>query len=130
VSWLEVRTDDGGTAFEPGAEVAGSAGWALDEAPGSLELRLFWYTAGKGTSDVEIVTHQPCEAVREGRATFRFRLPAEPYSFSGTLVSLTWGIELVAEPSGENARLEITVGPGGREVLLGTVAPGGDAGAG
>jgi hypothetical protein len=31
---------------------------------------------------------------------------------------LIWALELVALPKGESARQEITIGPGGEEVLL------------
>jgi hypothetical protein len=121
VSWAKVETEHGRTAFEPGDEVAGTAAWSLPEAPASLEIRLFWYTAGKGTLDLEVVEREVCDALAEGRREFRFRLPAGPYSVSGQLVSVAWAIELVAEPSGDAARAEITVGPGGREVRLTTV---------
>lgn len=118
MSWLRVETEHGRTAFEPGDEVAGTAAWSLGEPPEALELRLFWYTAGKGTRDLEVVESARCEAVAEGRREFRFRLPAGPYSVSGKLVSVAWAVELVAEPGGEAARAEITVGPGGQEVRL------------
>lgn len=123
MSWLRIETEHGETAFEPGGEVAGTAAWSLDEVPQSLELRLFWCTAGKGISDLEVVARQHCDAMKEGRREFRFQLPAGPYSVSGQLVSVMWAIELVAEPSGEAARAEITVAPGGREVRLETVEP-------
>jgi hypothetical protein len=130
VSWLRIETEHGRTAFEPGGEVAGTAAWSLDEAPQSLELRLFWCTAGKGTRDLEVVARQRCEAAKEGRREFRFQLPIGPYSVSGQLVSVVWGIELVAEPGGDTARADITVGPGGREVRLETVEPDKGPGAG
>lgn len=121
MSWARLETEHGRTTFEPGDEVAGTAAWSLPEAPTSIEIRLFWHTAGKGTLDLEVVETQVCDALAEGRREFRFRLPAGPYSVSGKLVSVAWAIELVAEPSGDAARAEITVGPGGREVRLGTV---------
>jgi hypothetical protein len=54
----------------------------------------------------------------EDARSFRFRLPESPYSFSGKLISLTWALELVAEPSKELARQEITLAPGGEAVRL------------
>ena len=47
-------------------------------------------------------------------------LPAGPYSFSGRLISLIWALELVAEPGNHVARVEITLGPDGQEVVLAT----------
>jgi hypothetical protein len=124
MSWIRVETEHGRTGFAPGEEVAGTAAWSLAEVPSTLELRLFWYTAGKGTRDLGVVERLPCDLVREGRREFRFRLPVGPHSVSGKLVSVLWAIELVAEPSGDAARAEITIGPGGREVRLGSAGAG------
>ncbi len=118
MSWVRLETEHGRTAFEPGEEVRGTAAWTLDTAPASLELKLFWYTAGKGNRDLEVIASQVCDAVAEGRRELNFQLPAGPYSVSGQLVSVAWAIELVAEPSGEAARIDITVGPGGQEIRL------------
>jgi hypothetical protein len=46
-------------------------------------------------------------------------LPLAPYSFSGKLISLIWGLELVLEPSQETARFEFTLSPTGEEIMLG-----------
>lgn len=110
------------TTFEPGEEIAGDVWWQLDAPPRAMELRLFWFTRGKGTEDVGVA-----ETVRfdhpqtDESRSFRFRLPAAPYSFSGQLITLSWALELVAEPSRDVARQEITVAPGGREVRLESV---------
>jgi hypothetical protein len=117
--WMEVSLAGGRTAFSPGETLEGTASWRLAERPRSLELHLFWYTRGKGDRDLELVETQPIQPPEpNGRCDFRFRLPAGPYSFSGKLVSLLWAVELVAEPGAKGARTEITVAPGGREVLL------------
>jgi hypothetical protein len=118
--FIELRPDR--TAFEPGEELAGAVRWQLDTPPRAVELRLFWFTRGKGTEDAGVV-----ETVRfdgplpEEIRSFRFRLPAAPCSFSGKLISLIWALELVAEPSKEVARREIVVAPGGQEVRLDSV---------
>jgi hypothetical protein len=57
---------------------------------------------------------------------FNIRLPEGPFSFSGKLISLVWAMEAVAEPGSRAERLEITVSPDRREILL----PGAHAGAG
>lgn len=130
MSWIRIETRDGVTAFRPGDEVEGTVRWRLDPPPRSLELRLFWYTQGKGDQDVGIVATLPLadpgiegysEGGSEGSRPFRFRLPAGPYSFSGKLISLLWAIEAVAETAGSGAqaeRCEIVVSPTGREILL------------
>jgi hypothetical protein len=119
MSWIRVETRDGATAFRPGDEVEGTVRWQLDAPPRSFELRLFWYTQGKGDQDVGVVEVQPLDhpAAEEHRA-FRFRLPLGPYSFSGKLISLLWAIEAVAEPGDAVGRIELVVSPTRQEILL------------
>jgi hypothetical protein len=119
-------------AFRPGEAVAGAADWRLEAAPERVEVRLFWYTQGKGTQDVGIVDRQTFERPgQEASQGFRFRLPEGPYSFSGKLISLAWAVEVVAEAAGgegEVARREIVVSPTGGEILLGGGGGGGGEG--
>lgn len=118
---IELQTDDGRTGFLPGETVTGTVGWRLEGPADGVEVRLFWYTRGKGTTDVQVVKaqHFP-SAGTGGRRPFRFVLPEEPYSFSGKLVSLVWALEAVVQPGDRSQRLELVVGPGRREVVLGT----------
>jgi len=119
MSQLKIAVCDDRVQFCPGDEIVAAAWWKLDRPPKSVEARLFWFTRGKGTQDVNIV-----ETVRfdnpqiEEAKPARFRLPGAPYSFSGKLVSLIWALELVAEPGNESARVELTVSPTGQEILL------------
>lgn len=121
---VAIETTDGRQAFRPGDRVEGTASWYLEKAPRSVELRLFWYTQGKGTQDVEIVRTVPFDSpgAVDSRA-FSVELPVAPYSFSGKLISLIWALEVVAEPGGDTGRLEITVSPTGVEVLLRPPSP-------
>jgi hypothetical protein len=116
---LSIELEGGRTSFAPGEAIHGIASWDLESPPRSLELRLFWYTRGKGTTDVGVVSAVPMDSPRqrEGRA-FEFRLPDCPPSFSGQLVSLIWGIELIAHPGNRSQRAEIVVAPGGQEIRL------------
>ena len=119
VDELRVETADGRTVFAPGDVVEGTASWRLGEPPRRLEVRLFWYTQGKGDQDVGVADSMLVAVpAAEGRRDFRLRLPAGPYSLSGKLISLLWAVELVAEPGERAARVEIVVSPTGREVLL------------
>ncbi len=103
----------------PGEELAGRVSWSLDEPAEKLELRLFWYTEGKGDQDVEIVDSVSFASPGlEGREEFRFVAPAGPVSFSGKLISLIWALELVALPEGETARQEIVISPTGLEIRI------------
>lgn len=116
---LQVETQSGASAFLPGEIVEGVAAWQLDRPAETMELRLFWYTQGKGDQDLQVV-----ETVRfpnpelQDRRGFRVRLPAGPYSFSGKLISLLWALEVVAEPGSRAGRLSLVVSPTRREILL------------
>lgn len=122
---LRVALASGKGSFAPGETIHGTASWRLAEAPEGLEVRLFWYTAGKGQRDVGIVASQAIESnSREGRREFAFTTPKAPLSFSGRLISLIWAIELVRLPSGEAGRQEIVVSQTGDEIIIGTPASG------
>lgn len=103
----------------PGQVLEGALGWRLDDPPKSAVLRLFWYTEGKGSMDVEVVeelvlpTHLP-----EIQGTFRFSLPAAPYSFQGQLISLRWAIELILNNGKRVQRLPLIVSPWVEQVTL------------
>ena len=105
--------------FEPGEELTGAAGWELDSPPTAVEVRLLWFTRGKGTEDVEVVNTVLLENPQAAEARpFKFHLPAAPYSFSGKLISLLWAVEVVALPKNQSARIEFVMAPGGQEVVL------------
>lgn len=117
MSELEIRLADERTGLEPGDEVGGVVTWQRAEAPQSLELRLFWWTSGRGSRDLEIVARQMITDLDlYGERPFRFRLPTAPCSFSGELITLAWGLELIVEPDGDSARRDLVVGPGGHEL--------------
>lgn len=116
---LTIETTDGRTWFKPGELIEGRASWYLDEEVDAIEIRLFWYTSGKGTRDVGVerslrIDGPDTSSYRE----FSFPAPDGPYSFSGTLITLAWAIELVLLPSGETERLDLGVGPRPVEVIL------------
>lgn len=116
---LKILLRDERRSFRPGETIEGVAGWRLAQPAKSVELRLFWFTRGKGTEDVGVAGRVLFEApqAEEGRR-FSFVLPAEPYSFSGQLVSLIWAVELVVQPGEICTRVEVVVSPTGREILL------------
>jgi hypothetical protein len=119
MSILTIETVDGQVWFKPGTTVAGEASWHLDGDADAVELRLFWFTEGKGSQDVEMVDSIRVKEVEpNGRASFRFQLPNGPYSFSGKLITLAWAVELVVLPSQETERLDVIVGPRPVEVSI------------
>jgi len=112
---LTLDRDD--AAYVPGEPITGTVAWDI---PGELDrvvLRLFWHTEGKGTQDVGVAEEIVFDLVssREARP-FAFAGLIEPYSFSGTLVSIIWSVEAIAEPISEVARLPLIFSPTGQEV--------------
>jgi hypothetical protein len=53
-----------------------------------------------------------------GEKPFRFRLPHEPFSFSGRLITLTWALEAIVSGAQETALVEIVSSPSLCEVAL------------
>jgi hypothetical protein len=101
--------------LSPGERVAGTV--RAKSAPalrGALEVRLLWYTEGKGTQDVSTVASQPLSP--SGR--FEFQLPAAPHSFSGKLVSLIWAIEVEDSDSRHAHRATFVMAPERRAIAL------------
>lgn len=125
MSELDIQIEEGRTAFEPGETIGVNLEWSLSSAPSELQLRAVWNTVGKGTTDMG--TEQSITIDGPGAAESRrieFKLPAAPYSFSGSLVSLVWALELVAGHS-NSFRKGIAIGPGASEVLLNREGEGG-----
>jgi hypothetical protein len=117
--FILVETSDGTTSFRPGDMVEGTVRWHFAEAPREVELRLFWHTEGRGDQDVDVVQTVPfANPGAVDRRTFRIPLPEGPYSFSGKLITLAWGLEAVARPGDWSGRAGITLSPTGEEILL------------
>lgn len=114
-----IAVTDGRTAFEPGETIEVTAEWLFERQVDSVELRLVWYTRGKGDTDVSVVERVPFEFPSPSETrTIPLTLPMAPYSFSGKLISLCWSIELVADDGDASERLDITIAPNAQEVLL------------
>jgi hypothetical protein len=93
--------------------------WRVDEPPQKVDLRLFWFTSGKGTQDVEVIAEVGSDAASiAGEMPFSFELPLGPYSFSGSLITLSWALELVVQPGGHSERIDLVVAPTAVEVRL------------
>jgi hypothetical protein len=119
MSELRIDLAGGRTAYKPGEPLSGRVAWRVGDQPESAELRLFWYTSGKGTQDVGVVNTMTFASPRtDDHRDFTIPLPREPYSFSGKLISLTWAIELIVEPGGHVDRQEIVLSASGEEVVL------------
>lgn len=112
------------TDFAPGSTITGKILWSTGPTNNTLELRLFWFTEGRGTQDIEIADtlSYDTRSRLQGDEDFSLHLPAAPLSFSGKLVSLQWAIEAVAIQQGVSERADITVSLTGKEVSLTPVA--------
>jgi hypothetical protein len=119
MSTLRIDVSGGRRGYKPGETIGGRVTWQVDEAPQSAELRLFWYTSGKGTQDVgnvdSVVFQTP--QMNDDR-TFSVTLPRQPYSFSGKLISVVWALELIVEPGSNVERQEFVMSATGEEVVL------------
>ena len=112
---LEVEIDGGRDAFSPGESVKGTVQWMLDDAPDAIEVRLLWYTEGRGDQDVGLARTLRIEAPSAmGSSPFELESASGPYSWSGRLISIRWAVEAVAKPGAYTARSEIVLGPEGR----------------
>jgi hypothetical protein len=118
MSDLSLDIADNRRAFKPRESLTGRVAWRVT-AVTSAELRLFWYTTGKGTEDVGVVETLVFASPQSvDQRPFRFALPDGPYSFSGKLISIVWAIELIVEPGAEVERQEFVMSPSGREVEI------------
>lgn len=110
-SITKITTELDVRAFAPGEKLRGRAEWSNGA---SAELRLFYFTGGKGTQDVEVIETRTLDVP----SAFEFQLPPGPYSFSGKLVSLSWALELIIQPGGHVERLDFILSPNGGEIDL------------
>ena len=106
-------------SVEPGDPITGTVRW--QGRISGLEVLLRWETAGKGTKDTEIVERTAVvvaeHEVREAR--FELVAPERPFSFSGTLISLTYYVRVEhADARAGHIESEIVIAPGGTEVRL------------
>lgn len=108
--------------LRPYETVAGRVEWRLDKEPRGLELRLCWFTRGRGTEESETIAALPLGDRAEGTSDFSFELPGAPWSVDGRLVGIGWALEVVAHKQGGLALEEFTVAPERVVRVLGEVA--------
>ena len=113
-----ITLENASAAFGPYDEIRGSVAWELETAPKSLELRLFWFTSGRGTPEAGVIEVKSLPASTRGEDQFSFTLPDSPFSFSGQLIRLNWALELVAAPLGQVVLREFLLAPGANAIEL------------
>jgi len=122
VNTIAITADGDRTEYRPGEAFVGAAAWELDEPAQAMEVRLFWFTSGRGIEDAAVVqTVRFDRPGRQGQQAIRFEIPRGPYSFAGKLIALKWAIEAVALPGKASGRLEVAISPSGRAIILGGI---------
>jgi len=116
---LNLRLDRGDGRFVPGEPIIGTVSWDLDESPGSVTVRLYWETSGRGTQDAGVAAEYVFDPAGPSESQdFMFEGIEGPYSFSGKLITLSWKVEAVVKRGNAHAELPITLSPTGEEVRL------------
>ncbi len=119
---ITIQVDYDNTEFTPGDTISGTVSWLPTQGTESIALRLFWFTSGRGTQDVDLIEELTWPVspsnTSGGNEKFSFTLPNEPYSFSGQLISLSWALEAVKQPEETSTRHAFTLTPNGREITL------------
>lgn len=83
----------------PGEELRGQVSWPSEREDDEVELRLLWYTEGRGDKDTTVVERLTFN-LSAGQGRFELRLPTdEPCSFSAEYISVVWALELAVIPS-------------------------------
>lgn len=105
--------------YEPGEQIQGKLTWNQIGPSVDFDIRLIWYTLGKGSRDCSIVSsHLVAKPNISGDYDFSFEAPTWPHSFTGQLISLQWAIEVVELPSEQAVEAELIIAPGRKEILL------------
>jgi len=115
---IKVQLENAEAVFRPGDTISGSVEWS-DEEGDSLEVRLIWFTRGKGDRDFELILAHTVSAFGpSGSERFQFSAPHRPQSFAGKLISLQWAIEAIAFPSHNSEIKELTISSSGKEIEI------------
>lgn len=121
---LQISLDRSPRVYRPGESVSGRASWRDVGGARSVAVRLYWTTSGRGTTDIEVVEESTVKnPADQGETRFSFPLPMSPPSFSGKLITLSWGVELLVEPGEHASQMDLLVSPSGEEIRLPEVTP-------
>lgn len=116
---LKIHLRGEGAWLRPGSLIEGSVEWSLAEAPESIEVRLLWYTEGRGSRDVGVVDRVRFENESSmGMREFNFSAPESPYSFEGKLITLKWVVEAAVDPGDLLSQEPLLLSPRGEPVQL------------
>lgn len=102
---------------QPFQELRGKVRITAANPPRSLELRIFWFTKGRGDEEASVV-HRLSLNPTQALTDFIWELPAAPYSFAGQLITLAWAVEVVDERENSLDLVPFLLSPSGEEVQL------------
>jgi len=119
MEYLKIEVEGRGNTIRPGETVEGRLEWSLENPPERLEVRLLWFTEGRGTRDIGVVGRQSFENQPEtGSLSFSIRAPDGPYSFEGRLITLRWIMEAAVDPGDMVTQEHLLLGPGNTAIDL------------
>ena len=106
--------------YQPGDTISGNVRWEeLAESTENLEVRLIWFTIGRGDQDSQFVDVKKIESpASSGAASFEFVAPHRPNSFAGKLIALQWAVEVIAFPQREAERAKLSISPAASDIVL------------
>ena len=106
-------------SLRPGDTVKGEFLWEFDRSPTALYLSLGWWTSGRGDRDEFVIESKEFSNPGAiGKESFSFNIPAKAVpSFSGSLISVEWGLQLSAKGVRIDDLIEtLTVSPTREEI--------------
>ena len=106
-------------SYPPFGIVTGVVKWDTSRVKDfdNLTLKLTWSTSGRGDSDGEIVDIFILEN-NSGEESFSFKLPGEPYSFAGRLISLDWYVVFTCSNPCFTLKERFILSPNGEKIVL------------
>jgi hypothetical protein len=114
---MNLKIDVSSHSYHPGEFIHGVLRWQDAEGTGRIDIRLIWYTSGKGTADVGVAGSESVQGPgTTGEKAFSFVAPNYPCSYSGSLISVSWAIEAIAFPQRFAERTDLVIGPDAREI--------------
>ncbi len=105
--------------FLPGSKITGGVEWIeLPEESDRLEVRLIWFTVGKGDQDAQFVDVKEIAAPgTNGQTEFEFMAPHRPNSFEGKLIAIQWAIEVIVFPQRDAEQAKLRIQPAAGEIV-------------
>ncbi len=104
LNFLPPGTSSQVPVYLPGESISGSIQITPQDALKCRHLytRLCWHTEGRGDTDKQVIAEQDLHQgeLRAGvpfYSRFQFRLPSQPWSYSGHYVNIIWEVEVVID---------------------------------